>query len=199
MPMLSRNIIMRINPDSYCHVCARGVNDRNIFIDDGDYDFFLSLFDRYFSKQKPNEKYDSKYKKLNDAVEIVAYCLSDKSFHLLIHQKKANGISVLMRNSMDDYTRYFNSKHNKSARLFDKDYHASCINSDEYLLHVSRYIHLNPKNWMDYPYSSLRAYLYNDAPSWLNKVPVCKKYGSAVKYLESLNEEKEMSESLLMN
>jgi len=47
---------------------------------------------------------------------------------------------------------------------------------------------------MDYPYSSIRAYLYDDAPSWLNKTRIAELYGSAIKYLDFLQDPQETCE-----
>ena len=98
---------------------------------------------------------------------------------------------------MTSYSRYFNHKYGRSGPLFESRYKASQILSDEYLLHISRYIHLNPDKWIDYPNSSLRAYLYDDVPSWLNKIRIAELYGSAVKYLEYLEDYQEARDAVV--
>jgi len=49
---------------------------------------------------------------------------------------------------------------------------------------------------MDYPYSSIRAYLYDDVPDWLVKFRVADRYKSAVKYLEFLDDVDSVSEDV---
>jgi REP element-mobilizing transposase RayT len=157
----------------------RGADKQCIFLDDSDYRFFLSLFKDYLSKEKQK-----------GSVEVLAYCLMPDHFHLLLFQLDNDGISKLMQKIMAGYSLYLHSKYSKDGPVFENDYKASRISSDEYLLLVSRYIHRSPDEWIDYPYSSLRAYLYNDTPDWMNKKRIAKLYGSAVKYHEFLKDYK---------
>ena len=71
--------------------------------------------------------------------------------------------------------------------ISETNYKVSKVPSDG-LLNASRHIHMEIDNWIDCPYSSIRAYLYDDAPSWLNKTQITKVYGSAIKYLELLKD-----------
>ena len=66
--MPSRNVIKVNVPESYYHVYARGSNKHRIFQDDSDYLFFLSLFERYLSKEKPDKQSIDEYQKLFDSV-----------------------------------------------------------------------------------------------------------------------------------
>lgn len=195
--MPSRNIVKVNVPGSYYHVYARGISKQHIYLDEVDYRFFLSLFERYLSKEDPSEQKPSKYQKLDDSVEVLAYCLMPNHFHLLLYQINEDGMSRLMHSVMTSYSRYFNHKYGRSGPLFESRYKASQILSDEYLLHISRYIHLNPDEWIDYPNSSLRAYFYDDVPSWLNKTRIAELYGSAVKYLEFLEDYQETRDAVV--
>jgi len=186
--MPSRNVIKINVPESYYHAYMRGASKQNIFLDEADYEYFLSLFDRYLSKETSKGQIDDKYQKLYDSVEVLAHCLMPNHFHLLLYQINKGAMSKLMHSVMTSYGRYFNKKYERSGSLFESRYKASRIASDDYLLHISRYIHLNPNGWIDYPYSSLRAYLYDDAPNWLNKTRISGMYGSAVNYLEFLQD-----------
>ncbi len=81
-------------------------------------------------------------------------------FHFLIRQLKENGISKFMSQISNSFTKYFNTKYNRVGPLFQGAFKAVLIESDEQLIHVSRYIHLNPivsglvKNLEDYRWSS---------------------------------------------
>ena len=49
-----------------------------------------------------------------------------------------------MRSLLTRYTNYFNRRYQRVGHLFQGTYKASLIDREEYLLHLSRYIHLNP-------------------------------------------------------
>ena len=188
--MPSRNVIKINVPNSSYHAYIRGVNKQRIFLDESDYRFFFTLLDRFLSKEDPPEQQKTAYRKLDDSVEVLAYCLMPNHFHLLIYQNKEDGVVELMRGVMTGYNRYFNKKYKRRGPLFESRYDTSRITSDEHLLHISRYIHLHPDEWADYPYSSIRAYLYNDVPCWMNKVRIAELYGSAINYFKFLQEYK---------
>jgi len=104
----------------------------------------------------------------NFLVEIVAYCLMPNHFHLLLKQLKNDGIKQFISNITNSYTKYFNTKRKRSGPIFQGRFKAVRIETGEQLLHVSRYIHLNPyssylirqiNELLNYPYSSLPEYL----------------------------------------
>ena len=107
-------------------------------------------------------------KKSEKLVEIFTYCLISNHFHLLIRQIKDGGISKFVGNFQNSYTRYFNTRNERDGSLFLDQFKAIRIETDEQLMHVSRYIHLNPytsfvignfNNLISYPWSSLGEYL----------------------------------------
>lgn len=104
-------------------------------------------------------------------------------------------MSRLMRGIMTSYSMYFNKKYVQSGALFESRYKASRISSDPYLLHISRYIHLNPKDWMAYPYSSIHSYFLGP-PEWLQPRRVVELFGSLPKYADFLNDTDDFTESL---
>lgn len=65
-------------------------------------------------------------------------------FHFLLRQKQKNGVSTFAANFTNSYTRYFNTKHERVGPLFQGLFKAVRVESDEQLMHISRYIHLNP-------------------------------------------------------
>ena len=71
------------------------------------------------------------------------------------------------------YAKWFNWKYKRKGHLFKGRYKAILVDSEEYLLELIRYIHLNPvragmvERPEDYEWSSFRAYLGEDPPEWL--------------------------------
>ncbi len=171
-------------PGEVYHVFNRGVAALPIFFNTRDHLRFLDLVGYYrfsntpfsFSKLMNLEKEEREkiligLKKENVIhVEILAYCLMPNHFHLLLKQKTDRGISIFMRNLQDSYVKYLNIKSERAGPLFQSVFKAVRIENDEQLLHVSRYIHLNPstayivepEKLEDYMWSSLKAYLGGD-------------------------------------
>lgn len=85
-------------------------------------------------------------------------------FHLLLKQNQEDGIREFMSKVFNSYTRYYNTKHSGIGPLLQGVFKAVLIESNEQLIHVSRYIHLNPyvaglvKNLEEFPYSSYGEY-----------------------------------------
>ena len=102
----------------------------------------------------------------------------------------------LMQRILGTYGGYFNSKYCCSGPVFESRYRAVRITSDEYLLHISRYIHLNPDNWTDYPYSSIKAYTRGDKICWLRSDHIAELHGSPEKYLEFVRDYKSARDEL---
>ena len=152
MFMPSRNVLKIDIADSYYHVYARGASRQEIFLESADYYMFLSLFRRYLSAEDVKDSAGMSYAKLYDDIQLLSYCLMPNHFHLLLYQVNEGAMQRLMRGVMTAYSRYFNKKYDRSRGLFETRYKASRISSDTYLMHITRYIHLNPKEWREYPY-----------------------------------------------
>lgn len=73
---------------------------------------------------------------------------------------------------MTSYSMYFNKKYKRRGRLFESTYKAIPIDTDAYLWHISRYIHLNPQDlgidYSSYPFSSYDYYLGRKQAEWIN-------------------------------
>lgn len=134
---------------------------------------------------------DSLRQENDKLVELICFCLMPNHLHLLLSQKKDNGISKFMANLQNSYTRYFNTKHERIGPLMQGQFKAVLIEDDEQLLHVSRYIHLNPyssfivKDLTDlekYPWSSLPEYLGIVSTSICNKQVILSYFKSVEDY-----------------
>lgn len=166
--MPSRNVIREFAPDSYYHIYNRGVEKRDIFIDDADYRVFLNLLKRYLSEEKTTDKVGRTYSNFYGSLELQSFCLMPNHFHLLIYVgEDERSFSFLMRCLLTSYTVYFNRRYKRVGRLFQGIFKASRITSDSYLQHISRYIHLNPRDYKHWEYSSLDYYLGIKHADWL--------------------------------
>ncbi len=174
------------------HVLNRGISLQSTFRAKKEIQRGLGLM-RYYQNQKPPLRYsqflalsgkrrkqilENLKKEKNFFVEIIAYCLMPNHFHLLLKQLKEKGISKFMSNFTNSYTRYFNTKRKRNGPLFQGKFKAVRIETDEQLLHLSRYIHLNPyssyvlktlRDLEKYQYSSLPEYLDNRQAGFCSK------------------------------
>ena len=182
--MPSRNTLKIDLSDSYYHIYSRGHSRTKIFLEDSDYKYFIKLFQRYLSKAPTQNKQGTVYPHLYNKLELLCYCLMENHFHLLIYQKDEGAMTLLMRGIMASYSRYFNQKYNKSGALFESRYKASMINEQSYLEHISRYIHLNRKQWQDSEYSSIKYYLTNQKVDWLKPNKILGLYNNREEYLQ---------------
>lgn len=181
--MPSRNVTKIDVPESYYHIYARGASKRVIFLEKSDYLYFEKLLARYLSKKPATSKEGVQYPHLAGRIELLSYCLMENHFHLLVYQIEAGAMTKLMRSLMTSYSRYFNLKYRQSGSLFESRYKASKIDEQSYLEHISRYIHLNPRSWRKYQYSSLRYYRDNNPPEWLMPQKIMTMFNSPESYM----------------
>jgi len=181
--MPSRNVNKEQAPDSYYHIYTRGANQQKIFLEAADYKYFLALFERYLSNKSALSKTGEPYPHYRGRVQLLAYCLMSNHLHLLVYQKDVPYLEKLMRSLMTSYSRYFNLKYQRSGPLFESRYKAVRLDNDSYLQHITRYIHLNPRLWRNYRFSSLNYYLAGHEPQWLNTSMALKLFASRADYL----------------
>lgn len=166
--MPSRNIVRLDSSDSYYHVYARGINKQPIFSEPSDFSYFMYLLERYLAKKQSKSKQGILYPNYHGAVGLMTFCLMKNHFHLLIYQRDKGALRDFMKSLMVSYSRYFNLKYTRRGPLFESRYKASKIESDQYLEHISRYIHLNPRSWKYYKYSSIKYFRKGKKPDWLD-------------------------------
>jgi len=103
-------------------------------------------------------------------VEIFCFCLMPTHFHLLLRQKVDNGIRMFVSDIVNSITKTFNLVNNRTGPIFIPRFKSVRIISEEQLIHVFRYIHLNPYSsrlindfysLQKYHFSSLIDYVYS--------------------------------------
>ena len=88
--------------------------------------------------------------------------------HFILKQNSDHGISVYMNKLLNSYTRYFNTLHGRKGPLWEARFKSVLVSDDEQLLHLTRYIHLNPtsadlvKNSEDWSFSSYGEFINKD-------------------------------------
>lgn len=182
--MPSKNIVKVYVKDGFYHIYNRGVEKRTIFEDEQDYKVFLKYLKEYLSALQDSQMFKKNFiskggtfkgiprqpKNYQKEIDLVAFCLMPNHFHLLIKQHTQNAIEKFMRSLATRYSLYFNKKYSRVGKLFQGHYKASLITDDSYLLHLSRYIHLNPieyTNDLKNAYSSYVNYLGLRKASWV--------------------------------
>lgn len=145
-------------PDALYHVTARGDRREDIFEDDQDRRMFLSTLGQVVAQ-------------FNWICHT--WCLMDNHYHLLIQTPDGN-LSKGMRQLNGVYTQASNRRHRRVGHLFQGRFKAILVDSDAYLLELSRYVVLNAvragrvKKPADWPWSSYRASVgLEPAAPWL--------------------------------
>ncbi|MFO8052988.1 MAG: transposase [Candidatus Omnitrophota bacterium] len=175
---------------SIYHIYTKSIAKFKIFQKNSEYKRLEKLFSYYriskpplrfsaFLQLKNQEAFlQNRLSQKENIVEIIAYCIMPTHIHLMIKQLSENGISIFMKNVLNSYSRYFNLKIKRKGPLWQGRFQNKLVENEEQLLHLSRYIHLNPvsanlvnkpKNWQ---YSSYRYYLglVNNSQNWLSNL-----------------------------
>lgn len=163
-------IIPFANGEFY-HIYNRGLEKKDIFYQPRDYSHFIKTF-FYYQIDDPKPRF-SNYRRSQlfpidsskKIVNIICYCLMPNHFHLLVKQLKDGGVSEFMRRFILSYIKYINLKYNHQGPLLNGPFRAVRMETDEQLVHISRYIHLNPlvsllvKDLNFYSWSSYKTYI----------------------------------------
>jgi len=152
--------MQRIKPvyNEIYHIYNRGVEKRQIFLNDRDYLRFIhdlfefnnqdparNLYHHTNSQQSwevglPNIKRETR----KFFVEILTVCLMPNHFHLMVKQKTDDGVTEFMRKLGAGYTNYFNKKYERVGPLFQGKYKYVHVAKESHFFHLPNYIHLNP-------------------------------------------------------
>jgi putative transposase len=183
-------------PGEYYHIYSRTILNIPEFKDNKNAEKLAQAF-LIANSTKSSEAFlflrNHKYATIEDAikiskegeklVDVLCYCVMSDHYHLLLKELRDNGISDFIRKCNISIAKYVNIKNDRRGPLFESRFNSKHIDTNEYLVHLSLYIHLNPldfisgKGWREnklkdwfavkdklfkYPWSSLRAYLNND-------------------------------------
>lgn len=191
--MPGKNSIKQYLENSYYHLYNRGVEKRLIFLDEQDYSVFLSYLKEYLLPKNTTQLYDTisnpnsswrekdkanKLLRMNNffgKITLLSYCLMPNHFHLLVKQASANSIDVFMNSLATRYTMFFNKKYKRVGALYQAQYKAVIVSSDEQLLHLSRYFHFQSlasqgnalRSWKAQQPSSYPEYLWKRKTEWV--------------------------------
>ncbi len=170
--------------NEYYHIFNRGINKQPLFFGLRDFDRALHILEFYsyantpirFSKfllsarENRTNILNSLRRENQKLVDIICYCLMPNHFHFLLKQRSENGISKFMANFQNSITRYLNTKYQKIGPILQGQFKAVRIEDEEQLLHVSRYIHLNPyTSYILKDIEDLRGYTWSSFPEYVEE------------------------------
>jgi putative transposase len=136
--MPRRQVILQTG--NYYHVYNRGNNRQLIFFERDNYIYFLRQLRNHL---------------IENGVDLIAYCLMPNHYHLLVYLK-TDRFSQLMQSFTLSYVKALNKRYQRVGSLFQGRFEAIHVDREEYLLHLTRYIHLNP----------VRANIVEKAENW---------------------------------
>lgn len=215
--MPARTIPLATN-ETY-HVFNRGNASMPIVKSQYDHHRFIKTF-LYYQNNNPPMRFSqvnnlaiSKRAKLlkklkkqrNFLIEIVAYCLMPNHFHFILKQLKDKGILNFIRVFTNSYSRYFNTKNKRKGGLFEGRFKAVRVETNNQLLHLSRYVHLNPyssflvkdfKSLLEYPFSSLPEYISLSGNNICNKESVLDQFSNREEYKKFVLDQADYQRSL---
>ena len=147
------------------HICNRGINREDIFKEEKNYAYFLSLMKKY----------------LVPVADIYAYCLMKNHYHLLLQFKEEQNVSTTdayrpLSNMLNAYAKSINKSYQRTGNLFQRHPQRNKVTDKEYFMQLVVYIHLNPvkhnfSTSLEYPYSSYQS-IISSKPTNLDRKTV---------------------------
>ena len=111
------------------HVIQRGNNRQVCFASEQDIQAYVAWL----------KEYSAEYE-----VDIHAWVFMSNHVHMLCTPSSATSISRMMQSLGRCYVRYFNHAYHRSGTLWEGRFKSCLVDSESYLLHLYRYIELNP-------------------------------------------------------
>jgi putative transposase len=145
MPRIARVVV----PDALHHVTQRGNNRQDVYLTDGDREFYLGLL---------------RQRSRRHGLEVLGYCLMTNHVHLLVRPQTAESLALTLGRTHFIYAQRFNAEHSRSGHLWQARFY-SCPAEDGALFTIMRYVEQNPvragivgRAW-EYPWSSAAAHV----------------------------------------
>ncbi|MCL6472739.1 MAG: transposase [Firmicutes bacterium] len=137
-------------PNLLYHVVARGNYQQDIFYSDADRELYLELLAFYKEKL---------------GFTVYAFCLMSNHVHLLLRPTEKSSLAEIVKSLHSRYAKKCNYRQKQRGHLFQERFYSVVVDSEAYLLELTRYIHLNAvragitSKPQDYKWSSLRTYI----------------------------------------
>ena len=183
------------------HVFNRTIARQPLFLSLHDYRRAYALTDYYrynhppirfshvqlFTNTVMNQYYQRLEKNHDCRVKIISFCFMPNHFHFLLQQHIENGIQAFMSDLQNSYAKYFNQRHDRSGALFQSSFKGLHLETQEQMLHVARYIHLNPitsnilksiDNLETFEWSSYYDYLGKRSHSFVDRTQLMNEFRS---------------------
>lgn len=163
----------------YYHIYNRGVDGSRIFFNDKNWRFFLHRWRKYC---------------LPEFAETIAYCLMPTHYHFLIYVKVEEFGRKVMHPFVMSYAKAINKQESRSGHLFQGSFQVKLVDTEAYLSHLTRYIHLNPveARYVDHPaeweYSSYLDYAGLREGTLTQMNVVLESFSDHAKYIEFVEE-----------
>jgi len=116
-------------PDHIYHVYNRGVNRMPIFANPDNYVYLLRKVKRLLEELP---------------LTVLAYCLMPNHYHFVLRQDDETPVSTFVKRLFQTYTQAFNKQQGRKGPLFEGRFRHVLVDRDQYVLHLCRYVHLNP-------------------------------------------------------
>lgn len=194
--------------DEFYHIYIHSVGDLKIFPKEKDYKRFLTLlFAANSEGQIPRlERHDGlnlawdiangKVKLEKPLVDIICFCLMPTHLHLLLKERVDGNITKYLHRILVSHSKYINIKYERRGHLFESKFNSKHVDTNDYLLILSSYIHKNPKdisNWKNkedaYPWSSYQDFIQDNR--WnhlLSKNIIIEQFKNKKEYKEFVEE-----------
>lgn len=141
----------------YYHIFNRTINNEPLFINDGNYEFFLRQWEKYF----------------HGFLSVFSYCLMPNHFHIFVRVEDISTRDIneeleeKCKRFFSSYTLSFNNQNKRKGSLFQKRFKRILVDKDDYFTKIIHYIHNNPihhgiaDSYEKWKYSSYNAIVSN--------------------------------------
>jgi len=164
---------------NFYHVYNRGANKQKIFFETDNYLYLLKLLNKNTTKY---------------CLTVIAYCLMPNHYHLLLRVDGEKDLSRCISTTFNSYVQAINKRYDRASSLFLERFKAIHIDKEAYLLHLCRYIHLNPinaqliANLEDWPFSNYLEFIGKRNGTFFERVFFQKHFGNCDAYYDFVHD-----------